>query len=222
VNQTNNEKMTELFADSDKLHVITTNNLFGQEHSNYIKNLILDYERKNPVGMDSNVKAWSSDYETHLKTDVFSDYLNLICKFTKSYTNKDMFVSDFWLSHYQKGNYTVLHNHGGYWKTEEASGSIGGGGAAGSVNENTHLASVDGAEKWSYHVDTYYAGPAISGCYYPHVEEGASPIIFEGLEPIYPVSDTLIIFSPEMNHEVPPTDTERIVMSFNLFDDSKR
>ena len=32
----------------------------------------------------------------------------------------------------------------------------------------------------------------MSGCYYAHVEEGASPIVFEGEEPIYPENDTLI------------------------------
>ena len=61
-----------------------------------------------------------------------------------------------------------------------------------------------------------FNGNVISGCYYVHVEEGASPIMFQGEEPIYPKNDTLIIFSSNLYHEVPPTDAERIVMCFNL------
>ena len=64
------------------------------------------------------------------------------------------------------------------------------------------------------HAPTYQR-TVLSGCYYAHVEEGASPIVFEGEEPIYPENDTLIIFSSNLYHEVPPTDAERIVMSFN-------
>ena len=61
----------------------------------------------------------------------------------------------------------------------------------------------------------------ISGCYYVDIEKGASPIIFEGEEPIYPENDTLIIFSSKLNHEVPPTSSERIVMSFNFYRSKK-
>ena len=182
MHQINNEKIQELFLNIHNLPVLKTNNLFGQERNNKIKNLILDYEKKNPVGMDSNVKAWSSDYETHQKTDVFSDYLNHILQFSQN-TYNDMFsvnqeiiVEEFWLSHYRKGDYTIKHNHGNL------------------LNDII-----------------------ISGCYYVDIEKGASPIIFEGEEPIYPENDTLIIFSSKLNHEVPPTNGERIVMSFNFY-----
>ena len=182
MHQINNEKIQELFLNIHNLPVLKTNNLFGQERNNIIKNLILDYEKKNPVGMDSNVKAWSSDYETHLKTDVFSDYLNYILQFSQnSYNdmfsvNQEIIVAEFWLSHYRKGDYTIKHNHGNL------------------LNDII-----------------------ISGCYYVNIEKGASPIIFEGEEPIYPENDTLIIFSSKLNHEVPPTNGERIVMSFNFY-----
>ena len=182
MHQINNEKIRELLSKVHNLPVLKTNNLFGQERNNKIKNLILDYEKKNPVGMDSNVKAWSSDYETHLKTDVFSDYLNYILQFSQNAYN-DMFsvnqeitVAEFWLSHYRKGDYTIKHKHG-----------------------------------------NLFNNVIISGCYYVDMEEGASPIIFEGEEPIYPENDTLIIFSSKLNHEVPPTNGERIVMSFNFY-----
>ena len=182
MHQINNEKIQELFLNIHNLPVLKTNNLFGQEHNNKIKNLILDYEKKNPVGMDSNVKAWSSDYETHLKTDVFSDYLNYILQFSQNAyndmfsVNQEIIVIDFWLTHYRKGDYTIKHKHG-----------------------------------------NLFNNVIISGCYYVDMEEGASPIIFEGEEPIYPENDTLIIFSSKLNHEVPPTNGERIVMSFNFY-----
>ena len=182
MHQINNEKIQELFLNIHNLPVLKTNKLFGQENNNKIKNLILDYEKNNPVGMDSNVKAWSSDYETHQKTDVFADYLNYILQFSQNAynemfsVNQEIIVAEFWLSHYRKGDYTVKHNHGNL------------------LND-----------------------VIISGCYYVDIKKGASPIIFEGEEPIYPENDTLIIFSSKLNHEVPPTNGERIVMSFNFY-----
>ena len=181
----NNEEIRSLFLNIHNLPVLKTNNLFGQDHNNKIKNLILGYEKNNPVGMESYVKAWSSSYQTHKETDVFSGYLNFISDFSQNIynnmfsINQELSLSDFWVSHYKKGDYTKKHNHG-----------------------------------------SSFNGNVISGCYYVHVEEGASPIIFEGEEPIYPENDTLIIFSSNLYHEVPPTDTERIVMSFNIVQNS--
>ena len=177
----NNEEIRSLFLNIHNLPVLKTNNLFGQDHNNKIKNLILGYEKNNPVGMESYVKAWSSSYQTHKETDVFSGYLSCISGFSQNIynnmfsVNQELSVSDFWVSHYKKDDLTLKHNHG-----------------------------------------DSFNGNVISGCYYVHVEEGASPIIFEGEEPIYPENDTLIIFSSFLYHEVPPTDAERIVMSFNL------
>ena len=162
------------------LPVTVVHDLFVQEGNNHIKNLILDYEKKNPVGMTegSYVKAWASDYKTHLSTNVFSDYLNLILQYSQNlynnlFSTKEILgVEDFWLAHYRKGDYTSKHSHG---------------------------------------------NSSISGCYYAHVEEGSSPIIFEGQGSIYPKSNTLIIFSSKLDHEVPVTEGERILMSFNLY-----
>ena len=76
--------LVEFYNESKILPVQVIDNLFEQEHSNKIKNLILDYEKKNPVGMDSNIKAWASDYETHQKTNIFSNYLNPIVQYSQS------------------------------------------------------------------------------------------------------------------------------------------
>ena len=61
----------------------------------------------------------------------------------------------------------------------------------------------------------------ISGCYYAYVEDNASPIIFDGQKPVYPKNDSLVLFSPQTEHEVPPTDGERIIMSFNIRNTNK-
>tara|TARA_A100001388_G_scaffold214401_1_gene164870 strand:+ start:223 stop:957 length:735 start_codon:yes stop_codon:yes gene_type:complete len=174
-------KLAELYHKSMVLPIQVTDNLFGQKDSDNIKNLILDYEKKNPVGMDSNVKAWSSDYHTHLQTDVFSSYINPIVQFSQDLYNnifskeEILEVGELWVAHYRKGDFTKKHNHGTL-------------------------------------LDAYL----ISGCYYAYVEDNASPIIFDGQKPIYPKSDSLILFSSQTEHEVPPTDGERIIMSFNI------
>ena len=176
-----NETLHKLLFNIHDLPITQIHNLFGQEDCNNIKNLILDYEKNNPVGMESNVKAWSSNYHTHNETEVFLDYVSHILGVSQNTynnmfsVNSELLLENFWVSHYRKGDYTKKHNHA-----------------------------------------PTYQRTIISGCYYAHVEKGASPIIFEGEEPIYPENDTLIIFSSNLYHEVPPTDTERIVMSFNL------
>ena len=172
--------LVEFYNKSKILPVQVIDNLFEQEHSNKIKNLILDYEKKNPVGMDSNIKAWASDYETHRKTDVFLNYLNAIVRFSEGLynnlfsKNENLELGEFWVAHYRKGDFTKKHSHGELYE---------------------HL---------------------ISGCYYAYVEDNASPIIFDGQESIYPKNNSLILFSSLLEHEVPPTDGERIIMSFNI------
>ena len=173
--------LVEFYNKSKILPVQVIDNLFEQEHSNKIKNLILDYEKKNPVGMDSNIKAWSSDYETHLLTDVFLSYIDAIVQFSQGLynnlfsKNESLELRDFWVAHYRKGDFTVKHDHG-----------------------------------------TLLDEFLISGCYYAYVEDNASPIIFDGQESIYPKNNSLILFSSLIEHEVPPTDGERIIMSFNI------
>ena len=179
--QNHTRSLIEFYNKTRILPVQVIDNLFEQEHSDKIKNLILDYEKKNPVGMDSNIKAWSSDYETHQKTDIFSNYLNAIVQYSQGLYNKlfskneSLELRDFWVAHYRKGNFTVKHDHG-----------------------------------------TLLDEFLISGCYYAYVEENASPIIFDGQKSIYPKNDSLVLFSSQTDHEVPPTDGERIIMSFNI------
>ena len=174
-------KLAHLYKKVNYLPTSETNNLFGKETSNHIKDLIIEYEKKNPNGMDSNVKAWCSDYETHLQTDIFSNYLKFVVQYSQNLYNdifsakENLEIGEFWIAHYRKGDFTIRHNHGNL---------------------------LDGF--------------VISGCYYAYVEDNASPIIFDGQKPIYPKTDSLILFSSLTKHEVPPTDGERIIMSFNI------
>ena len=174
-------KLAKVIKNVNNLPTTMMPNLFGNEKSNHIKDLIIDYEKKNPLGMESNVKAWASDYLTHLHTDIFSYYMNLIVRcsqnlYNSTFSTREIFeLGEFWVAHYRKGDFTVKHHHGNL--LEEF---------------------------------------IISGCYYAYVEDNASPIIFNGQIPVYPKSDSLILFSSQTEHEVPPTDGERIIMSFNI------
>ena len=174
-------KLAKVIKNVNNLPTTMMPNLFGMDKSNHIKDLIIDYEKNNPLGMESNVKAWASDYHTHLHTDIFSNYINLIvlCSqnlYNNLFSTREIFeLGEFWVAHYRKGDFTVKHHHGNL--LEEF---------------------------------------IISGCYYAYVEDNASPIIFDGQKSVYPESDSLILFSSQTEHEVPPTDGERIIMSFNL------
>ena len=175
------EKLAKLYKKVNYLPTSVTTNLFGKNTSDCIKDLIINYEKNNLVGMKSNVKAWCSQYETHLHTDIFSNYLKFIQQYSQNLyndifsTKENLEIGEFWVAHYRKGDYTIRHNHGNL---------------------------LDGF--------------VISGCYYAYVEENSSPIIFDGLNPVYPKNDSLILFSSQTDHEVPPTDGERIIMSFNI------
>ena len=56
----------------------------------------------------------------------------------------------------------------------------------------------------------------LSGIYYIDIEKYASPIIFDGYEPITPENDMLIIFNPDIMHRDPRTKGKRLLVSFNL------
>ena len=89
-----NESLHRLLFNIHDLPITQIQNLFGKEDCNNIKNLILDYEKNNPVGMKSNVKAWSSNYYTHNETNVFLDYVNRISEVSQNIYN-NMFYSWF-------------------------------------------------------------------------------------------------------------------------------
>ena len=111
-------KLAKVIKNVNNLPITMMPNLFGNDKSNHIKDLIIDYEKKNPLGMESNVKAWASDYYTHLHTDIFSYYMNLIVRcsqnlYNSSFSTREIFeLGEFWVAHYRKGDFTVKHSHG--------------------------------------------------------------------------------------------------------------
>jgi hypothetical protein len=59
--------------------------------------------------------------------------------------------------------------------------------------------------------------PADFSCvYYVDVKEKSSPIIFEDTHVVYPKNGMMILFPGSIDHDVPPTDHDRTVVSLNL------
>jgi hypothetical protein len=52
--------------------------------------------------------------------------------------------------------------------------------------------------------------------YYVDVEDGCSPIVFEGKLKVPAETGRLVIFPADLQHEVPPTDSKRTVISANI------
>ena len=82
--------------------------------------LIKQYREKYPEKEEhTNLRAWRSDYESHIKEDRF-DYLiqkvcevaSLITKHHEDYKAEvDYLPSGFWVGQYDKGNYARKHHH---------------------------------------------------------------------------------------------------------------
>ena len=116
--QVSQKKQINVYKKVNYLPTSVTTNLFGKNTSDCIKDLIINYEKNNLVGMKSNVKAWCSQYETHLHTDIFSNYLKFIQQYSQNLyndifsTKENLEIGEFWVAHYRKGDYTIRHNHG--------------------------------------------------------------------------------------------------------------
>ena len=100
-----------------KYPVFTTFLNSSSEEIESTKEKIIEYRKENPKSNKSNVKSWHSDYNTHTLTDVFDDVVNRILNECDNIVNnfvntKDSLVLyNMWLNIYEKGDYTVLHNH---------------------------------------------------------------------------------------------------------------
>lgn len=71
-------------------------------------------------------------------------------------------------------------------------------------------------EKGDYTVRHSHHPSDFACIYYVDVEPGCSPIIFEEELEIAPQNGMLLIFPAILNHEVPPTNSRRIVISMNI------
>lgn len=97
--------------------VFTVSLNYSPEEIRSIKETIIEYRKEYPKSNESNVKAWHSNYRTHELTRCFDDINQRIItecdiilnKFNN--TENNLYLHDMWVNIYEKGDYTVLHNH---------------------------------------------------------------------------------------------------------------
>ena len=89
-----------------------------KEMNDYCKEIILEHREHNPQSTQSNVKAWHSSWKTHLENLKFQPIVDMICKacytISSQYyrcSNVHWEVNDLWAMMYEKGEYTIRHNH---------------------------------------------------------------------------------------------------------------
>ena len=107
----------DVYYIKEKYPVFTTFLNNSSEELESIKEKIIKYRKENPESNYSNVKAWHSDYKTQEKTNIFDDINQQIVRecdtiLTKFKNTKvEFFLHDMWVNIYEKGDYTLLHNH---------------------------------------------------------------------------------------------------------------
>ncbi len=160
------------------------------EFNKYMKQVILEHRQKNPETTASNVKAWHSSWMTHKENPAFQPLVDRVlsaCTFVAA----------------------------GYFQTQELQFSI----------FNSWAAMYD--KKGEHTIRHSHFPSDFAACYYVDVEPGCSPIIFEsnkkdgvndGNEPltIQPQNGMLVLWPAILHHEVPPTETKRMVVAMNI------
>ena len=160
------------------------------EFNKYMKQVILEHRQKNPESTESNVKAWHSSWMTHKENPKFQPLIDRVlsaCTFVSA----------------------------GYFQTQELQFSI----------FNCWASMYD---KKGEHTIRHSHFPSDFACtYYVDVEPGCSPIVFEnnikdgindGNKPltIQPQNGMLLLWPAVLHHEVPPTETKRMVVAMNI------
>jgi len=160
------------------------------EFNKYMKQVILEHRQKNPETTASNVKAWHSSWMTHKENPKFQPLVDRVlsaCTFVSA----------------------------GYFQTQELEFSI----------FNFWAAMYD--KKGEHTIRHSHFPSDFAACYYVDVEPGCSPIIFEkkiidgvhdNNEPltIQPQNGMLVLWPAILHHEVPPTETKRMVVAMNI------
>ena len=84
-----------------------------QELNNKLKKIISDFRKEYPESDNSNVKAWHSNFDTHVKEPKFNILIDRVMDASKDFINIkcNLYLLNFWVMEYEKGNYTVKHNH---------------------------------------------------------------------------------------------------------------
>ena len=159
------------------------------EFNKYLKQVILEHRQNNPESTESNVKAWHSSWQTHIENPKFQPLIDIVL-------NACNFISQ------------------GYFQTQDLKFSI----------FNCWASMYEKGE----HTIKHSHFPSDFACtYYVDVEPGCSPIVFEsptndGINDsnkpliIQPQNGLLAIWPAVLHHEVPPTETKRMVVAMNI------
>ena len=184
------QNMLETFHVSKPLPVFSTIFADHVEFNKYMKQVILEHRKKYPETTKSNVKAWHSSWQTHKENPAFQPLIDRVlsaCTFVSA----------------------------GYFQTQELEFSI----------FNCWASMYD---KKGEHTIRHSHFPSDFACtYYVDVEPGCSPIVFEsnikdGINgdnkplTIQPQNGMLLLWPALLHHEVPPTETKRMVVAMNI------
>ena len=84
-----------------------------QELNNKLKKIISNFRKEYPESDNSNVKAWHSHFDTHVKEPKFNILIDRVMDASKDFINIkcNLYLLNFWVMEYEKGNHTVKHNH---------------------------------------------------------------------------------------------------------------
>ena len=184
------QNMLETFHVSKPLPVFSTIFADHVEFNKYMKQVILEHRQKYPETTKSNVKAWHSSWQTHIENPKFQPLIDRVlsaCTFVSA----------------------------GYFQTQELQFSI----------FNCWASMYD---KKGEHTIRHSHFPSDFACtYYVDVEPGCSPIVFESQKndgvhdnnkplTIQPQNGMLLLWPAVLHHEVPPTETKRMVVAMNI------
>ena len=81
---------------------------------------IENFKKKFPKSMQdydgdkSNIKAWHSDYKTHLMTDIFDDLIQVKKEKLHKVFNTENKLFDLWINTFTTGTFADRHKHGNY------------------------------------------------------------------------------------------------------------
>ena len=84
-----------------------------QKINKELKNIISEFRKKYPESDNSNVKAWHSHFDTHIKEPKFNILIDRVMDASKDFINIkcNLYMLNFWVMEYEKGNHAVKHNH---------------------------------------------------------------------------------------------------------------
>ena len=172
---------------SRKLPIISTILPDHKELNDYLKQVIIEHRENNPKSNVSNVKSWHSSYYTHIENLKFKPIVDMILTMG-DFISKDMYST--------KSELMVTE----FWAAMY--------------------------EKGEYTIPHTHHPSNFACTYYVDVENGCSPIVFgedrfdETGEcekfSITPKNGMLLMWPGIISHEVPRTDTKRILVAANL------